>query len=149
MIIRMLPLSKLYTHPLNARIYGAAEPDQALIQSIEAVGVLNAIIVDRNGRILSGTRRWKACKILAQHHKNGRFNQIPVGIFDGSDVEAERRLIHANRQRDKTLEQKAREYRELLRLETELAKQRMVATLKKVLTAPLGENFPSGAEQAT
>ena len=56
MNIERLSLDNLQPHPLNARIYGAAEPDQALIQSIEAVGVLNAIIIDQNGRILSGTR---------------------------------------------------------------------------------------------
>lgn len=139
---RLLPLGNLRSHPLNAKIYGAAEPDDALIQSIEAVGVLNAVIIDQKGRILSGTRRWKACKILAERHKSGKFNQIPVGIFNGGDVEAERRLIHANRQRDKSLEQKAREYRELLRLETELAKLRMVATLKQGDKTPAREKFP-------
>jgi hypothetical protein len=51
--------------------------------------------------------------------------------FQGSELEAERRFIHATRHREKTLEQKAREYWEVLRLETELAKQRMIAALKR------------------
>ena len=142
MSIKCVLLGNLRPHPLNARIYGAAEPDDALIQSIETVGVLNAIILDQKGRILSGTRRWMACKILAERHRDGKFSQIPSKVFTGSELEAEQRLIHANRQRDKTLEQKAREYRELLRLEARLAKQRMVATLKKGAKSPAREKFP-------
>jgi hypothetical protein len=93
MNIERLSLESLKPHPLNAKIYGAAEPDQALIQSIEAVGVLNAIIVDQKGRILSGTRRWKACKALAERHGNEKFSQIPTEVFKGNELEAQRRLI--------------------------------------------------------
>jgi hypothetical protein len=143
MNIERLSLDSLQPHPLNARIYGAAESDQALIQSIEAVGVLNAIIVDQKGRILSGTRRWKACKALAERHGNEKFSQIPTEVFKGNELEAQRRLIHANRQRDKTLEQKSREYRELLRLEKESAKQRKLANLKKGPKKPEWEIFPT------
>jgi len=143
-----LSFNNLRPHPLNAKIYGAAEPDDALVQSIEAVGVLNAIIIDQKGRILSGTRRWKACKILAERHGNRKFNQIPVEVFKGGELEAERLLIHANRQREKTLEQKAREYREVLRVETELARHRMVATLKKGAKTPAREKFPERGRAA-
>jgi modification methylase len=133
---------------LNARIYGAAEPDQALTQSIEAVGILNAVIIDQRGRILSGTRRWKACKVLAKRHRNRQFTEIPAEVFKGSELEAQRLLIHANRQREKTLEQKTREYREVLRLETELAKQRRIANLKKGSKAPEWEIFPTRGRAA-
>jgi hypothetical protein len=148
MNIERFSLESLKPHPLNAKIYGAAEPDQALIQSIEAIGILNAIIVDQKGRILSGTRRWKACKALAERHGNEKFSQIPTEVFKGNDLEAQRRLIHANRQRDKSLEQKTREYREMLRLETELARQRMIATLKKGAKAPAREKFPERGRAA-
>jgi modification methylase len=148
MSITFVPLGNLRPHPLNAKIYGAAEPDDALIQSIEIVGVLNAIILDQEGRILSGTRRWKACKILAGRHKNGKFSQIPSKLFNGGELEGQQQLIHANRQRDKTLEQKTREYRELLRVETQLAKQRMVATLKKGAKTPAREKFPKRGRAA-
>ena len=148
MNIERLSLDNLQPHPLNAKIYGAAEPDDALIQSIEAVGVLNAIIIDQNGRILSGTRRWKACKALAERHGNEKFSQIPTEVFKGNDLEAQRRLIHANRQRDKSLEQKTREYREMLRLETELAKQRMRATLKRGDKTPARGIFPQRGRAA-
>lgn len=137
MSITLVPLGNLRPHPLNAKIYGAAEPDDSLIHSIETVGVLNAVIVDHTGRILSGTRRWKACKILAERHKSGKFKQIPARVFKGTELEAERLLIHANRQRQKTLEEMTREYREVLRLEAELAKQRMVSTLKRGVEVPL------------
>jgi ParB-like chromosome segregation protein Spo0J len=148
MSIKLLPLKSLRPHPLNAKIYNSARPDDALIQSIESVGVLNAVIIDPKGFILSGTRRWKACKILEERHGNRKFNQIPAKVFNGSELEAERLLIHANRQRAKTLEEMTREYREVLRLESELAKQRMVATLKKGSKAAARELFPTRGRAA-
>jgi ParB-like chromosome segregation protein Spo0J len=79
MNIERFSLESLKPHPLNAKIYGAAESDQALIQSIEAVGVLNAIIVDQKGRILSGTRRWKACKALCRRSRIlKKFTNMPM-----------------------------------------------------------------------
>jgi len=54
MNITLLPLGNLQSHPLNAKIYGAAEPDDALIQSIEAVGVpMSATLAVRENTALA------------------------------------------------------------------------------------------------
>ena len=61
---RWLPSVNEFTpHPLNEKVYGSPKVDEKLIESIEKVGVLQPIIVNRNKQIVSGHRRWQACKI--------------------------------------------------------------------------------------
>ena len=67
-----LPISKLYPDPANAKIYSVASIEE-LADSIElAGGVLHNLVVreqDEDGRyqIISGERRWTACKYLVEH----------------------------------------------------------------------------------
>ena len=67
-----LPISKLYPDPANAKIY-SIESIEELADSIElAGGVLHNLVVrepDKDGRyqIISGERRWTACKYLVEH----------------------------------------------------------------------------------
>lgn len=67
-----LPISKLYPDPANAKIYTVASIEE-LADSIElAGGVLHNLVVrepDEDGsyRIISGERRWTACKYLVEH----------------------------------------------------------------------------------
>lgn len=67
-----LPISKLYPDPANAKIYSVASIEE-LADSIElAGGVLHNLVVrepDKDGRyqIISGERRWTACKYLVEH----------------------------------------------------------------------------------
>ena len=67
-----LPISKLYPDPANAKIYSVASIEE-LADSIElAGGVLHNLVVremDEGGRyqIISGERRWTACKYLVEH----------------------------------------------------------------------------------
>ena len=117
-------------HPLNEQVYGMEKPDDGLIASIEQLGVLQPIIVDSLGRILSGNRRWTACKILARRHPNRNFNHIPATLFSGTEFEGQRILIEANKQRRKTREQRCREYQELKRIYASLAKERQLAGKK-------------------
>jgi hypothetical protein len=58
---------------------------------------------------------------------------IPCRIVHFSPLEAERLIIESNRQREKTKGQKARETRELARIETALAKERMTLGVKSAL----------------
>jgi hypothetical protein len=44
-----------------------------LAASIEDIGLLHAIVVDENGRLLAGARRLAACKLL-------RWTTIPVNV---------------------------------------------------------------------
>ena len=78
-----LPISKLYPDPANAKIYSVASIEE-LADSIElAGGVLHNLVVrkpDEDGRyqIISGERRWTACKYLVEH---GREQYQEVGCL--------------------------------------------------------------------
>ena len=78
-----LPISKLYPNPDNAKIYSVASIEE-LADSIElAGGVLHNLVVrepDEGGRyqIISGERRWTACKYLVEH---GREQYREVGCL--------------------------------------------------------------------
>lgn len=137
---RWLPSVNEFTpHPLNEKVYGSPKADEKLIESIEKVGILQPIIVNRNKQIVSGHRRWQACKIIAERRPDKDFHILAI-TFGGSDFQAEQLLIESNRQRVKTLEQKAREFRELKRIEAALARERMLAGRK----IDPGKNFSRG-----
>jgi ParB-like chromosome segregation protein Spo0J len=137
---RWLPSVNEFTpHPLNEKVYGSPKADEKLIESIEKVGVLQPIIVNRNKQIVSGHRRWQACKIIAERRPDKDFHILAI-TFGGSDFQAEQLLIESNRQRVKTIEQKAREFRELKRIEAALARERMLAGRK----IDPGKNFSRG-----
>ena len=78
-----LPISKLYPDPANTKIYNVASIEE-LADSIElAGGVLHNLVVrepDEDGRyqIISGERRWTACKYLVEH---GREQYREVGCL--------------------------------------------------------------------
>lgn len=69
-----LPISKLYPDPVNAKIYSIEDVEE-LADSIElAGGVMHNLVVrepDTDGRyqIISGERRWTACKHLVEQGK--------------------------------------------------------------------------------
>lgn len=120
-------VSRLEPHPLNDKIYGDSKPDAGLIKSVKEHGVFNPVIVNKRKQILSGTRRWLAAK-------EAGYSKIPVLILledRGDGLLSELFLIESNRARTKTQGQIAREASELLRIETELAKQRMSDGPKK------------------
>lgn len=78
-----LPIDKLYPDSANAKIY-SIESIEELADSIElAGGVLHNLVVrepDKDGRyqIISGERRWTACKYLVEH---GREQYREVGCL--------------------------------------------------------------------
>jgi ParB-like chromosome segregation protein Spo0J len=110
-------------------------------ESIEKVGILQPIVIDRDKRILAGHRRWEACTAIAQGRPDKDF-RIPATIFGGSDFQAEQLVIESNRQRVKTPEQKAREFRELKRIEAALAKERQLAAQNNKAARAVQANLP-------
>jgi ParB-like nuclease domain len=133
-------IRRLKPHPLNDRIYGASAPDKELQKSIEDNGVFNPIIINRNKEILSGTRRWLAAKKVG-------FKKVPVITLLSKGAEGllgEQFLIESNRARVKTEGEKVREVAELLRIESELAKQRQLLGTKD-----LGPTSGQGSERKT
>jgi protein gp37/ParB-like chromosome segregation protein Spo0J len=110
-------LRELKPHPLNAEIYGDGA-DAALVQSIKENGVLQPVLIDRSDRILSGHRRCDGA------NKAG-LKEIPVQVFQSEDeLDIQAALIEANRQREKSNEQIAREAAHLLKVERERASLR-------------------------
>jgi len=108
------------------KLYGDSEPDQSLIDSIRSVGILNPIIVNEEGEIISGNRRYKAYMHL--YDENPRPQHITrwlvVRLAVNEHLGYERMVIDSNVQRVKTKGQIAREAAALLRIEKEMAAER-------------------------
>ena len=130
-------IEDLHPHPLNAQIYGEESLDHDLVESIKTNGMLQPILFARmsfndggsyENYIVSGHRRWLAAKKLA-------WEKVPTIDFTWADARSfknpqpqllvERRLVESNRARVKTESQKDAEAAALLRIESELAKERL------------------------
>jgi hypothetical protein len=124
-------LCNLRPHPLSIKLYGNAEPDAALIDSIRQVGIQNPIIVNEDGEILSGNRRYKAYRLLHEEDPRKFSGHLTVRLDGGvSALGDERAVIYNNIQRVKTKGQVAREAAALLRIEKALAAERASAGKK-------------------
>jgi ParB-like chromosome segregation protein Spo0J len=111
-IYQDVPLSKIIDHPVNSAIYGD-NFDDALVESIKQTeGVIEPVhLVKHDGGsfvCLSGHRRRQATAIAG-------FTTIAAMVFRGEMTAAEQviHVIEANRKREKTVEQKARETEKL------------------------------------
>jgi len=109
--------SKLKNHHLNIEIYGDVA-DKEFVESCKA-GILTPLVITPDNLIVSGHRRRQAAIILG-------FKEVPVFVRHDlkSDIDIRLALLRANDQREKTNEQKAREYEARVEIEKELAKQR-------------------------
>jgi hypothetical protein len=151
-----LRIDDLQPHPFNVKVYGkidwALPVNKEFLQSIKDFGIRQPITYTRlsfdDGKsygnyIVSGHRRWEAAKKIG-------LAKVPVHIWGNSTglkdaaslLAAELYVVDANRQRVKTAEQKAREFKELKRIEAALAEARMKSGRK----ANPKENFPQGGE---
>jgi ParB-like chromosome segregation protein Spo0J len=121
---------KLKNHPLNLRIYGD-KPDPEFVASVKEHGITDPLHVLADGTVVLGNRRKQAAVINS-------IKEVPVIVrVDLVDpLEIERVLILGNRYREKTTEQKAREYERFKEIEAEQAAQRSAANLKR------GEHVP-------
>ena len=142
--------AELVSHPLNRRVYGSLETDSDFLESIERFGIREPIVYHPlsydggktfHNVIVSGHRRFLAARTL-------KIDSVPVTLAFPDHapiceqehlVAVERLVIEMNRQRVKTYEQVAREFDELLRIETALASDRQKSGVKN-----LGKNFPAG-----
>jgi ParB/RepB/Spo0J family partition protein len=106
--LKTLPLSEIIDHPQNAAIYGD-EPGDDLVQSIKENGVINPVVVFYDSYLLcfvclSGHRRRAAAAAAG-------LADIPAIMLadDLGEWQQLRVIVEANRQRQKTVEQLARE----------------------------------------
>lgn len=103
---------ELKPHHLNESIYGD-RADSDLVESVKEKGIYNPLLITHDQRIISGHRRWGAANAAG-------VESVPVVWFESDDeLDIEEALIESNRQREKTNEQKGREFYELERIYNE------------------------------
>lgn len=106
--LKTLPLSEIIDHPQNAAIYGD-EPGDDLIESIRENGVINPVVVFYDSSrlcfvCLSGHRRRAAAAAAGLTEISAIVMADDLGEWQQLRV-----IVEANRQREKTVEQLARE----------------------------------------
>lgn len=89
-------------HPLNEKIYSLSNLDD-LVRSIKDKGLLQPIVINQNNQIISGHRRFAACRELGWSHI-----ECELVRTTGVDEETEL-LVHHNKQRTKTLREQLNE----------------------------------------
>jgi ParB-like chromosome segregation protein Spo0J len=111
--------NRLLEHKLNGELYGSAIPPADYLSSVQRHGVITPLIVSQSYTVISGHRRRRAAIV-------NQAKTVPVFVWPEalSDEELRLLLIECNRDREKTVEEKAREYKELLRIEKILAAKR-------------------------
>lgn len=114
-----MKVADLKPHPKNEEIYGASEDVSDLVEKIKKSGRVHTMTVNSKGVVLAGHRRLKACIELG-------IETVKAEILDFDTPEEEIEFIVLdNHQREKTVEQKAKEARTLKEVETKLAEKRM------------------------
>jgi ParB-like chromosome segregation protein Spo0J len=108
--LMLVPPEDLTPHPMNTKIYGDTINDE-FVDSIRA-GLVEPVVATEDMTLVSGHRRTAAAVQL-------EWDVVPVIVrTDLKDpLDIEEALILANRQREKTTEQKAREFKRLKEIE--------------------------------
>ena len=117
-VVRMNP-RKLTSHPLNATLYDEVVVDD-FVASIKKEGVLTPLIITPKNVIVSGHRRQQAAVIA-------KLRYVPCIIHEDlkDPLAIEEALIQANKQREKTAEQKTKEFKRLKEIEAKRDKKRL------------------------
>lgn len=108
--MKTVPVDSLKPHPLNDQIY-KDEADDAFVDRVERLGIIQPLLVTEEGLIISGHRRLDAALKLG-------LEQVPVLVVEPrSRLDIEEMLIEANRHRRQSNEQLVREYQHLAHIE--------------------------------
>jgi N6-adenosine-specific RNA methylase IME4 len=108
----------LKPHPVNQKLYGAETIPQDFIDSIKENGILEPLVIKRDGTIISGHRRWLTAKAL-------NMESVPVRVLEfENELDEREAIITFNKQREKTFSQKMAEAEELEAIERERARRR-------------------------
>ena len=101
--VSTMPTADLRPHPLSSQIYGVTH-DSRLLESVKETGILSPLLVTANGMVVSGGERlWAA--------RESGLAEVPVRLvptLDETDIKLQ--VLAANIARDKTNEQRIREY---------------------------------------
>lgn len=122
-VLRHLRPAALHDHPLNEKLYGKLAVDTELASSIERNGVLEPIRATSTGLVISGHRR----RLHAALCRPDDALDVLMINEELDKLETELLLIEGNRSREKSKEQRAREWKRLTEIEAELAKRRKAA----------------------
>jgi ParB family chromosome partitioning protein len=114
-----MKVADLKPHPKNEEIYGYGEDVSDLVEKIKKSGRVHTMTVNSDGVVLAGHRRLKACIELGIETVNAE-----IVDFDTPEEEIEF-IVLDNHQREKTVEQKAKEARVLKEVESKLAERRL------------------------
>ena len=151
----------LKPHPLSAALYGAIDPlveisgwqadrpargtvfqrmnTTDLLKSIDRDGIRVPLVINEDGIIISGCRRWKAALQLG-------LTSVPVEVRSfKNEIEEKRAILDYNRYREKTFSQKMREAELLKEIAGRGAKRRMLAG-RRDPTLIFGEGYRHNRE---
>lgn len=128
----------LKNHPLNIELYGD-KPNDEFVASVKEHGVLEPIQIMPDNTIISGHRRNQAAKI-------NRLKEVRVVVRNdlADNLDAELALLECNRQREKTNEERAREFRIRAKIEQQIAERRMLAGKRADANTDPEVNLPQG-----
>jgi hypothetical protein len=155
--------SSVQPHPFSAKLYGKEKLNKDFVESVRSLGVLTPITFARmsfdGGKawvnyVISGHRRLQAAIEVGVKRipcRDITFEGAVGGASHGTPeyfkLEMEHLVIDANRQRVKTPEQKAREFKELKRIESALAKERETARKKSEKSEAKPKTKPADARK--
>ena len=103
-----IPVSTLTHHPKNSEIYTLSNIDD-LVRSINAVGLLSPLVIDKSNQVISGNRRLVAIRELG-------WREVEAEIVDIPDEDVVSILIAYNKQRVKSCREMLNEAKILLPL---------------------------------
>lgn len=135
-ILKEMNPADLKNHPDNIEIYGTQPLDDEMLASVKEFGIFQPIHCTKDSVVLGGHRR-------RQHALAGKVKSVPVLMARNAISPEEQvvQIVELNRFREKTMEQKAREYGKLAEAKAILARKRQAAGLKKGLETPVPKNF--------
>lgn len=118
-ILREMNPADLKNHKVNIEIYGTQSIDSDMLASVKEFGVLEPLRATKDSVILSGHRR-------RQHAVAAKCKTVPVLVSRNgiSDAEQVIEIVESNRQREKDMMMKAREYSKLAEAKAEIARKR-------------------------
>lgn len=120
-IYKVFPLNELKPHPKNVTIYGEKEDISDLIDLIKKYGLRERIIVNEQGVIISGHRRYQALIELGYTEVECEVRHYDDEIGELVD------LLNCNATRKKTKVQRLREGEEFYRIEEIKSRERILS----------------------
>jgi hypothetical protein len=124
--LKLLSVKQLRPHRLSLSVYGKGEDVRDLAESVRSHGIRTPLTVLADERtVIKGKRRLDAARLAG-------LERVPCLISSLTEkLQIELDVLEDNRSREKTNEQKAREFRERKRIEESLARQRQKAGQRK------------------